>query len=111
MLQFAVPPGYQRQQPIKRPKLDPWLGIIDAILRDDKQRPVPLQPYLMRLRSIFCQKSLTTSGLPYQPNTDSHVFAETTAVSARAPLWLQIVIYQLVLGGDCNEFLTHRSNE
>ena len=32
MLQFAVPPGYQRQQPIKRPKLDPWLGIIDAIL-------------------------------------------------------------------------------
>ena len=40
MLQFAVPPGYQRQQPIKRPKLGPWLGVIDAILNDDKQRPV-----------------------------------------------------------------------
>jgi transposase len=40
MLQFAVPPGYQRQQPIKRPKLGPWLGVIDAILEDDKQRPV-----------------------------------------------------------------------
>ncbi|MGA2891045.1 MAG: IS21 family transposase [Terracidiphilus sp.] len=39
MLQYAVPPGYQRQQPIKRPKLDPWLGVIDAILEDDKQRP------------------------------------------------------------------------
>ena len=31
--------GYQRQQPIKRPKLGPWLGVIDAILNDDKQRP------------------------------------------------------------------------
>jgi len=40
MLQYAVPPGYQRQQPIKRPKLGPWLGVIDAILSDDKQRPV-----------------------------------------------------------------------
>ena len=25
MLQYVVPPGYQRQQPIKRPKLGPWL--------------------------------------------------------------------------------------
>ena len=39
MLQYAVPPGYQRQQPIKRLKLGPWLGVIDAILNDDKQRP------------------------------------------------------------------------
>jgi transposase len=39
MLQYAVPPGYQRQQPIKRPKLGPWLGVIEAILDDDKQRP------------------------------------------------------------------------
>ncbi len=40
MLQYAVPPGYQRQQPIRRPKLGPWLGVIDVILEDDKQRPV-----------------------------------------------------------------------
>ncbi len=26
MLQYAVPPGYQRQQPVKRPKLGPWIG-------------------------------------------------------------------------------------
>jgi len=26
MLQYAMPPGYQRQQPIKRPKLGPWVG-------------------------------------------------------------------------------------
>jgi transposase len=39
MLSYAAPPGYQRQQPVKRPKLGPWLGVIDAILNDDKQRP------------------------------------------------------------------------
>ncbi len=39
MLRFSVPPGYQRQQPVKRPRLGPWVGVIDAILEDDRQRP------------------------------------------------------------------------
>ena len=39
MLRYVVPPGYQRQQPVKRPKLGPWLGMIDAILEEDKRRP------------------------------------------------------------------------
>ena len=39
MLRYSVPPGYQRQQPVKRPTLGPWLGVIDAILEDDRQRP------------------------------------------------------------------------
>ena len=39
MLRYAVPPGYQRRQPVKRPKLGPWLGAIDAILEEDKRRP------------------------------------------------------------------------
>jgi hypothetical protein len=30
---------YQRQKPVRRPKLGPWQGAIDAILQDDKQRP------------------------------------------------------------------------
>lgn len=38
-LRYAVPPGYQRQQTVKRLKLGPWLGIIDAILQEDKTRP------------------------------------------------------------------------
>jgi hypothetical protein len=33
---FSVPPGYQRQQPIERPKLGPRLAVADAILSDDK---------------------------------------------------------------------------
>jgi transposase len=34
-----LPPGYQRQKPVRRPKLGPWQGAIDAILEVDKQRP------------------------------------------------------------------------
>jgi transposase len=36
MLRYAVPPGYRREQPVKRPRLGPWLGVIDAILEEDK---------------------------------------------------------------------------
>jgi len=36
MLRYSVPPGYRRQQPARRPKLDAWLGVIDQILEDDK---------------------------------------------------------------------------
>ncbi len=39
MLQYSVPPGYRRQQPAKRPKLDPWVGVIDSILEEDRERP------------------------------------------------------------------------
>lgn len=39
MLRYAVPPGYRRQQPPKRPKLGPRVGVIDAILENDKQQP------------------------------------------------------------------------
>jgi len=39
MVAFSVPPGYRREQPAKRPKLGAWVGVIDAILDDDKQRP------------------------------------------------------------------------
>ena len=39
MLRHSVPPGYRRQQPVRRPKLGPWLGVIDAILEADKSQP------------------------------------------------------------------------
>jgi transposase len=35
-----VPPGYRRSRPPSRPKLDPFVGVIDRILEDDKERPV-----------------------------------------------------------------------
>lgn len=36
MLAFSVPPGYRREAPIKRPKLDGFTEIIDAWLEADK---------------------------------------------------------------------------
>ena len=39
MLKFSVPPGYRRSKPPVRPKLDPFIGVIDRILADDKTRP------------------------------------------------------------------------
>jgi len=39
MIVFSVPPGYRRSKPPARPKLDPFIGIIDRILEEDKGRP------------------------------------------------------------------------
>jgi len=39
MMGFSIPPGYVRKKPIARPKLGPWLGVIDQILEEDKSQP------------------------------------------------------------------------
>ena len=51
MLSYSAPPGYRRTKPVRRPKLDGFTGIVDAILEADtdpdvprKQRPHELWP-------------------------------------------------------------------
>ena len=39
MMVFSVPPGYRRKKPPARPKLDPFIGIIERIVEEDKSRP------------------------------------------------------------------------
>ncbi|MDH3289345.1 MAG: IS21 family transposase [Betaproteobacteria bacterium] len=39
MLRHSVPPGYRRKGPPVRPKLDPFIPIIDQILEEDKGLP------------------------------------------------------------------------
>src|SRR5580658_4468290 len=39
MLSFSVAAGYRRSRPPARPKLDPFVGIIERILEGDKGRP------------------------------------------------------------------------
>ena len=34
-----APPGYRRQDPPRRPRLEPFTGVIDAILEADRQVP------------------------------------------------------------------------
>jgi transposase len=39
MVSFSAPPGYRREQPSARPKLDAFVGVIDAMVEADKLRP------------------------------------------------------------------------
>ena len=39
MLAYSAPPGYRRQDPPRRPRLEPFTGVIDAILEADRQVP------------------------------------------------------------------------
>ena len=39
IMKFSVPPGYRRSRPPAKPKLDPFISVIDQILKDDKSRP------------------------------------------------------------------------
>ena len=49
MMSFSVPPGYRRTKPPVRPKLGPFIGIIDQILADDKSRPKKQQHTAKRI--------------------------------------------------------------
>jgi transposase len=40
MCRFSAPPGYVRVRPAVKPKLDPLIGVIDAILEADRTAPV-----------------------------------------------------------------------
>jgi len=40
MCRFSAPPGYVRARPAAKPKLDPLIGVIDAILEADSAAPV-----------------------------------------------------------------------
>jgi len=39
MLSYSVPPGYVRTRTPVRPKLDPFIGVIDRVLEEDQSRP------------------------------------------------------------------------
>ena len=41
MLRYSIPPGYRRQQPAKRPKLDPWVGVDQEAPRERRLIPDP----------------------------------------------------------------------
>jgi len=49
MLVFSAPPGYRRSRPPARPKLDPFVGIIQRLLEEDKSRPAKQQHTAKRI--------------------------------------------------------------
>jgi hypothetical protein len=69
MLRYSVPPGYQRQQAVKRPKLGPWLGVIDAILEEDKRHPADPTPVRTRSGEYAVFRYAPDAILPANPST------------------------------------------
>ena len=41
MLSYSIPPGYVRTRSPVRPKLDPYIAVIERILEEDKERVKP----------------------------------------------------------------------
>ena len=39
ILQYSVPPGYRQRKPARRPKLEPYIGVIEGILEEDRVAP------------------------------------------------------------------------
>jgi transposase len=63
MMRFSVPPGYVRTKPPVRPKLDPYIAIIDKILADDKGRPKKQQHTSKRIYERLRDEHGFTGGI------------------------------------------------
>ena len=53
MLRYAAPPGYRREKPIRRPKLDPYTGIINQILLSDEALPKKQRHTARRIKELL----------------------------------------------------------
>jgi hypothetical protein len=64
MLKFSDPPGNVRRNPPFRPKLAEFIGVIDAMLATDKERP---------------KKQRHTSNRIFERLRDEHILRSATA--------------------------------
>jgi transposase len=98
MLPFSVPPGYRRSRPPARPKLDPFLGIIDRILEEDKSQPVKqhhtAKRIFERLREMFVP-------LRHDPGHAQVDFGEAFAVIAGEERKIHFLAIDLPHSGAC----------
>ena len=62
MLMYSVPPGYRRERPPWRPKLEPYTGVIDRILDEELGLPKKQRHTAKRVRfSMESSSGSTTS--------------------------------------------------
>ena len=62
MLRYRLPPGYRRAKPIRCPKRDAFIGVIDHILTDDQQRPKKQRHTAKRIWERLCVEHAFTGG-------------------------------------------------
>ena len=58
----GIPPGYQRKKPVKRPKLGPWLGVVDQILENDESQPKKQRHTARRIYDRLKEEHAFTGG-------------------------------------------------
>ena len=63
MMEFSVPPGYRRLKPPVRPKLGPFIAVIDKILADDTGRPKKQQHTAKRIFERLRDEHSFTGGI------------------------------------------------
>ena len=66
MVSFSVPPGYRRQQAVKRPKLDAWVGVIDAMVDEDTTRPAKQRHTAKRVFDRLREEHQFTGGYVHE---------------------------------------------
>ncbi|MGC8528082.1 MAG: IS21 family transposase, partial [Acidiphilium sp.] len=59
---FSVPPGYRRERPPAKPKLGPFIPVIDAILEADRGAPVKQRHTAQRIFERLCDEHGYTGG-------------------------------------------------
>jgi hypothetical protein len=71
MMKFTAPPGYVRTKPPAKPKLDPFIAVINRVLFDDKSRPRNQQHTAKRIFERLRDEYGFTDGLTIAelPNT------------------------------------------
>jgi hypothetical protein len=72
MIKFSGPPGYVRKKPPAKPKLDPFIPVIDRILRDAR-------PSCMRSGPFAENMHISATGYP----SCDHAEAETGFLDSR----------------------------
>jgi transposase len=63
VMKFSVPPGYVRKKAPAKPKLDPFIPVIDSILRDDKSRSKKQQHTAKRIFARLRDEHGFTGGI------------------------------------------------
>ena len=63
MLLSSTPLGYQRTKPVRRPKLDPFVAIIDQVLLEDRERPKKQRHTAKRIFERLCDEHGFTGGI------------------------------------------------
>ncbi len=78
MLSYSAAPGYRCRKPVRRPKLDGFTRIIDAILESDRSPDVPVKQRHTAQRIIGTLLPFRLKFSESRPRCEGHCIARKT---------------------------------